>query len=68
MKCNNEINKVVNKMFCQLLYETVVHITDRVLIYIKTIKHFVNEYELKMNAFYYFVEVLVIMLFLCYLL
>jgi hypothetical protein len=47
-------------MFCLLLYETVVHITDRVLIERKTIKHFVNEYELKINAFYYFVSVLVI--------
>jgi hypothetical protein len=42
-------------MFCLLLYETVVHITDCVLIDTKTIKHFVNEYELKMNACYYFV-------------
>jgi hypothetical protein len=47
-------------MFCLLLYETVVHITDRVLIDTKTIKHFVNEYELKINAFCYFVSVLVI--------
>jgi hypothetical protein len=34
-------------MFCLLLYETVVHNTDRVLIDRKTIKHFVNEYEKK---------------------
>jgi hypothetical protein len=41
-------------MFCLLLYETVVHITDRVLIDTKTIKHFVNEYELQINAFILF--------------
>ncbi len=32
-KCYNEINKVINKMFCLLLYETVFHITDSVPVY-----------------------------------
>jgi penicillin-binding protein-related factor A (putative recombinase) len=41
-------------MFCLLLYETVVHITDRVLIDRKTIKHFVNEYELQIKCFLLF--------------
>ncbi len=60
-KCNNQINKVVNKMFCLLLCEIVVHITDRVLIERKTIKYFVNEHELQINAsYFFFVTVLVI--------
>jgi hypothetical protein len=44
------MNKVINKMFCLLLYETVFHITDIVLINRKTIKLFVNEYDLKIKC------------------
>jgi hypothetical protein len=44
------MNKVVNKMFCLLLCETVFHITDSVLIDRKTIKLFVNEYDLKIKC------------------
>jgi hypothetical protein len=48
-------------MFCLLLCEIVVHITDRVLIERKTIKYFVNEHELQINAsYFFFVTVLVI--------
>ena len=64
------MNKVVNKMFSLLLYETVFHITHSVLIDRKTIKRFVNEYDLKIKCLlkiYHFFETFIhIMLFFCY--